>query len=222
MSSKTAVLLIGSPRGTRSTSYSLGKYLIDHLDQFETSILHIPRTLRDQTKTQELLEQVNSADLVILSTPLYVDQLPAPVIHALELIDEYRKDSTSTSPKFVAIINCGFPENQHNAVALRICQHFAHKTGFEWAGSLSMGMGETISGRPLEDRGGMTRNIRSALEQAATALSEKGRIPEDVSAKFARPVIPIRLYSLIANRYWKRPVKKYGTKDRLKDRPCLQ
>ncbi|MHA1770156.1 MAG: NAD(P)H-dependent oxidoreductase [Candidatus Thorarchaeota archaeon] len=221
MSQRTALLLIGSPRGTRSTSYSLGKYLIDHLDQFETSILHIPRTLRDDTKTRELLEQVNSADLVILSTPLYVDQLPAPVIHTLELIDEYRREKHSTSPKFVAILNCGFPENQHNAIALGICQHFAQKTKFEWTGGLSMGMGEAISGRPLEDTGGMTRNVRAALEQAATALSEKGHIPEDVSTKFAKPLIPIRMYSLMANRYWKKPMKKYGTKNRLKDRPCL-
>ena len=89
-----------------------------------------------------MLAAVAAADLVVLSFPLYIDSLPAPVIRALELIADDRAGQAprgdlpqeSDRRGLVAICQCGFPEAQQDQVALEICANFARTVGFEWAG----------------------------------------------------------------------------------------
>ena len=47
--------------------------------------------LRSPEGRDRMLAAVDAADLVIVSFPLYIDQLPAPLLEALELIAEHRK-----------------------------------------------------------------------------------------------------------------------------------
>ncbi|MHA1653255.1 MAG: NAD(P)H-dependent oxidoreductase, partial [Candidatus Thorarchaeota archaeon] len=67
---RQAVLLIGSPRWLRSTSYSLGAYLIEKLEHFDCETIHIHKASADSMMTQDMVRSVNAADLIILSAPL--------------------------------------------------------------------------------------------------------------------------------------------------------
>jgi len=62
----------------------------------------------------------------------------ADVVCAMELIAECR---SSTNMRLAVISNCGFPEAQHNNVAIAICRRFALASGLEWAGGLALGDG---------------------------------------------------------------------------------
>jgi hypothetical protein len=205
-STKTALLLIGSakPAGG-STSEALGGYLAQRLQEhgIETATMHVAHALRTEARTVELLAAVDAAGIVILAFPLYVDGLPYLVTRALERIAAGRRNQPSPVPAaFLAIANCGFPEAAHNATALAICRQFAEEAGFTWAGGLALGEGGAISGRPLEQVGGMAHNVTDALDRTAAALAAGKPAPDEAVALMARPFIPAAAYMLMGDLGW--------------------
>lgn len=188
-----ALLLVGSPRKSRSTSESLGAYLLYQFQKkgLPTETIHIYQTLKTDESQDNLLTAVDSYDIVILACPLYADSPPALVIRALELITKHRKTKKQgTKQQLLAISNCGFPEAQHNDISLAIYRRFATESGFEWVGGLALGMGEAISGRPLVKMGSLVKNARRSLELTADALAASQPIPQDAVTLMAKPFMP--------------------------------
>jgi len=218
---KKALLLVGSPKGEKSTSASLGNYLISKLEEFgmepETGFIH--RLVNREETIQKLFEMFDRADLIILSFPLYVDSLPAPVVKAMELIKEERDRLESKKSKnFIAISNNGFPEFYQNLTALRICRIFAEDCGFIWKGGLALGQGGSIGGIPLLERGGMVRNVVKGLNITAQALADGKEIPQEAVDLFSKRFIPNFFYNTIVNLGWRLQARKYGTK-KIKTKP---
>ncbi|MFX1268990.1 MAG: hypothetical protein ACFFAK_13605 [Promethearchaeota archaeon] len=212
---KKALLLVGSPKGEKSTSASLGNYLVSKLEEFgmiiEKGFIH--RLVNREEKIQSLFEMINRADLIILSFPLYVDSLPAPVVKAMELIKEERDRLESKKSKnFIAISNNGFPEFYQNHTALRICRIFAEDCGFIWKGGLALGQGGSIGGVPLLERGGMVRNVVKGLDITAQALVAGKEVPQEAVNLFSKRFIPNSLYNIFVNLGWRLQARKYGTK----------
>ena len=222
-SPKIALLLIGSPKlAGESSSESLGTHLLERLAErgIQTETHYVARAMRTETRTHELLEAVDRADLFILAFPLYVDSLPYLVTQALERIAAHRQALPSPIPaSFLAIANCGFPEAEHNATALAICRQFAAEAGFTWAGGLSLGEGGAISGRPLAEAGGMAHNAVAALDLAATALADGKPALEEAVALMARPFIPASAYMLMGDVGWLMEARRNRALTRLAARP---
>lgn len=215
-----AVLLVGSPRTKKSTSYALGSYLLEKLSDegIETRTIYIHTSLRSPERLATLLKTVKTADLVVLAFPLYVDSLPAPTIEALERIAASR-NGAQTPQRFAAIANCGFPEAHHNATALAICETFAHSAGFHWAGSLALGGGEgMVHGTPLNEMDGRAIPLKKALTLAAEALINGENIPSEAQVMWDKPFIPNWLYRLIGKLGWQKQAKKYNAQKNLKRR----
>jgi len=157
----------------------------------------------------ELLASIDTAEVVVLSTPLYVDSLPAPVIRALYRIAAHRAETnTGNVPRFFSIVNCGFVEAWQNVGAQRMLQQFCAQARFESVGSLSLGASGT-----------MTRKVRKALELVVNALREDILVPEDVYKLAKARAIPTSLYILGRNMMWKQQAKANGVRDKLKAQP---
>ncbi|MCK5303170.1 MAG: hypothetical protein KAJ96_08510 [Candidatus Thorarchaeota archaeon] len=221
---KTVLLLVGSPFGFRSTSSSLGSYLMDRLTEkgFTTNKVHIHKSVKSQEGIEELLHLVGISDLVVLTFPLYVDSLPAPIIKAMEIITKHHEEAANTRrQKFIAISNSGFPEASQILIALEICRCFAQRSGFEWAGGLALGMGPAIRRKPLDEVGGMARNVKKALDLTAHALSEEKAVPEEATKLMEKSIIPRTLYMWMGNRGWKQQAKKNRVLDRIRVQPHL-
>ena len=217
-----AALLVGSPKGQNSTSNSLGTYLLEKLEQKGVSSqkVYINQCLGSEEKQAEMLRLVDSSDLIILAFPLYVDSLHSQVIKTLELIAEHEKGKLDLNKKkLVAIANSGFPEANHNTLALTICRLFAKQVGYSWAGGLAMGGGGMISGRPLDELGGRARNQKKALEIAADALSQGEAIPEKAATLISKIGIPKWLYIWMGNRGWKQEAKQQIATKELYNKP---
>lgn len=218
---KRAVLLVGSPRTKKSTSASLGGYLMEQLSArgVETETVQIYTSFNSAERMRLALQCLDDADLVVLASPLYVDSLPAPVIAALEKIAVHRA-SVKVAQSFAAIANCGFPEAQHNDTALSICAQFSRQAGMDWLGSLALGGGEgLIHGMPLREVDGRAIPLKKALDLAAEALADGRPIPGSARDLMARPFIPNWLYRLFGGFGWKQQAKGYGVEERLRDRP---
>ena len=218
---RRAVLLVGSPRTRKSTSASLGSYLFDQLNQrgVEIETMQIYTSLNSPERMKAMYAAIDRADLVVLAFPLYVDSLPAPVISALEKINQHRLENRARA-KFAAISNCGFPEAHHTDSALATCAEFARTAGFEWMGSLALGGGEgMVHGTPLNELDGRAIPIKKSLEIAAEALAAGLPIPNSARELLAKPVIPNWIYKLFGGWGWKQQAKKYNVQNRLSARP---
>ncbi len=216
---KRALLLIGSPRQARSTSAVLGSYLLDRLEErgWSAETVHLYRLFRSQ-EVATLCAAIEAADLVLLSAPLYVDGPPAVVTWAMEQLARCF-GGAGPSRRFVVLSNCGFPEAEHNRVALGIYRRFAEAVGWEWAGGLALGGGGAIAGRPLDELGGMVRHVVAGLERVAEDLTAGQAVSQEAVDLLARPIVPARVYTWMGDLGWRRQARKYGTAGRLKERP---
>ena len=217
-----AVLLVGSPRMSKSSSAAVGGYLLDRLAQqgVAAETFQVYQTLKDENRWRQLMEWLNGADLVLLSFPVYIDNLPAPLLSALQKIVRDRQGSSGGA--LVAVANCGFIEAVHTDHALASCALFARAAGLSWKGSIAIGGGEgLVRQKPLEEQQGPVVPLKKALDKVALALGAGGAVPEEARSQIARPFVPAWLFRLFAGQQWKKEATRLGTRNRLHDRPHL-
>ena len=79
---RDCLLIVGSFRGPRSTSDLIGSYLTGLLAEkgFSAKKLYLTEALGSEEKRGELLSCVDGSDIVIFSSPLYIDCQPYLVI----------------------------------------------------------------------------------------------------------------------------------------------
>jgi hypothetical protein len=226
---KKALLLAGSPRGKASTSLAFGRQLLGRLEAagLATEEMTVSEALKSTEDQHRLHKSFDTADVVVVSFPLYVDQLPAPLIQVLELVAERRKGLFGATPwpgpgiqKLAALVQCGFPETLQTRPAVDIMRQFARETGFGWAGALALGMGGAIGGKRLEKTGGVARNVHRALDITAAALVTGADIPDEAAQLLEKPLMPKWLYIIAANWGFRNEIKKQGARKRALDRPC--
>jgi hypothetical protein len=221
---RKALLLIGSPKAGRSSSRSLGEFVVEQLEErgVSTETLSLIQALRSEEATQALLAAVDRADLVVLVFPLYVDTLPAAATRALERVARHRAaraQSVARVPGLVALCQSGFPEPSQNAVALEICRSFARAARFEWAGGLALGGGAAIDGRPLRELGALMSSCVRALESAVAAVAEGLPVPDEAVRRMAWTPLPRFAYRAVGNLLWLMRARKVGGRTPLDARP---
>lgn len=219
MTGRRIVLLIGSAKPSgRSTSEALAQYLARRFETAGATVSLVPvNRSRRAAADERLLAAVDSADLFMLVSPLYVDSLPYLVTRSLEIVAARRE--VRPNQRFACLVNCGFPEAAQCRTALAILECFTRRTGYIWAGGLALGGGASIDGRPLERLGGMTRSLRAALDQAADALVRGEPVPPSAAAQLAKPMMPAALYTAVANVGWRWQASRHGVHRHLKERP---
>ncbi len=224
------LLLIGSPRGKKSTSANVGNYILDKLNKngLETSSLIIRNQLSSEEKINQMLDAISLADLIILTAPLYDDCQPYIVIKTMEIIIE--KKLKLDNKKFMPIIPCGFPEpHQITEVAIPLYRKFAKTVGLNWVGSLAIGGGEMFnvlqkdSGKSLEELGKVAERLLEALDQISETLSSDKNY-QDVELfilpDFWYTKVMSKIVTWMNNRGWKKMAKKKGVK--VDAKPYLQ
>lgn len=201
----SVLLLVGSAKGPRSTSQSLGTYLCQRLRErrFATETLLVHQSLESDEHYEALLAATDRADILVIAFPLYADSVPYVVVRAMELVAEHRNHARRQAggdlkkQRLIAIVNSGFPEARQNDTALAICRQFAWEAGFEWAGGLALGGGPAINGQPLSKAGGVARNAILALDLTAAALGEDKPVPQWAKETMAKPFAPVWVYVLM-------------------------
>ena len=211
-SNERVILLVGSPKGLdESNSARVGQVVAGELEAmgWHCDTFRLATVVQDEGAMIELVKAVDLSDLVIVSTPLYVDSLPAPVIQALHQIVEARRDAQSvTVPRFFSIVNCGFVEPWQNQSAQHMLQQFCSEARLEWVGALSMGAA-----------GAMNRHIRRAFRLVVEALHEEIIIPEEVQQLTRYRIMPAWLYVFGGNVMWRKIAKQNGALPNVKAQP---
>jgi NAD(P)H-dependent FMN reductase len=215
------LLLIGSPKPRASASRSFGEAILTRLAArgSSTRTANVTPSFRSPDALRRLLDEVEWADLVVLSFPVYVDSLPAPVTRFLEAWAEEAtpRPSRLRATRLAVLTQCGFPEVAHCAVAIDVCRAFCRETGVEWAGALAFGTGGAVEGRPVE-RSPLARAV-AAFDAAAEALAAGRPIPASAAQALERQFAPGWVYTWFGGLGWWFLARKRGAKEPLRLRP---
>ena len=221
---RKALLLVGSPKPGDSTSESLGAYLFEELEKrgVATETMHVTKAVRNEESMEELRAAVGVRRPHRPLVPS-VHRQPAgaddPRARAASRRAAGEASAAGRRPAFVAICQSGFPEVDHNEVAVEICRNFAQDAGFEWAGGLILAAGGMVGGQPLRKLQGMMRSAVKALDLTAEALAAGRPVPDEAVQLMAKPPIPKIGYRFMANWGWRSQFKKRGRGGSLKDQP---
>ncbi|HBH13002.1 MAG: Uncharacterized protein XD91_0563 [Clostridiales bacterium 38_11] len=216
---RNVLLLIGSPKKSRSTSESMGDYLLGVLkDKVDWHIekIHILTNIQENPDT--ITSAANRSDLIVLAFPIYVDTLPSHVVRTLLLL-ETRLDK-SKERDLMVLINCGFPETFHNDNALKICRYFAEQNGLNWRGGIAVGAGGAIIGKKLPDLGSMASNLMKSISILADRLI-KDEMSQDDSILRVQ-VVATKMYNMTGNIGWQKQAQKHGVQDKIYDKPDVK
>jgi NADPH-dependent FMN reductase len=220
-----ALLLIGSPKPDVSASRSFGEAMLGRLSArgAETRTARVTPAFCSPEAMDRLMADVDWADLVLLSSPVYVDVLPAPVMRLLETWCRRASaaDTTARRPvRLAVLVQCGFPEARHCASAIDVCGEFCRQSGVGWAGALAFGCGGALAGRTPE-RSPLARVV-PALDEAADALAAGRGIPAEAARVFGRQFAPTWGYTLFGGFSWWWLARKRGGREPLRLRRYKQ
>ncbi|MDZ7632007.1 MAG: hypothetical protein U5K74_11855 [Gemmatimonadaceae bacterium] len=218
------MLLVGSAkaRGT-STSETLGTQLMEQLAMrgVEGSVRHIQLVAHSSDTLRDFVTEVRQHDLLVIAAPIYIDALPALVTRALEALAEDRATDPDAPPLTVAmLLNCGFPESRHAAVARTIGALFARTAGARWAGALQLGGGGVIHGRPLAEAGHVVQHLPALLDDTAAALAAGQSIAPETRESFKEPLMPTAVYMAAGDAGWLWTATHEGALTRMWERPA--
>ncbi|HJL18162.1 MAG TPA: hypothetical protein RMH99_21035 [Sandaracinaceae bacterium LLY-WYZ-13_1] len=216
-----AVIWVGSakPAGT-STSEALGAALEARLaaEGWTTERLHVARTVKlGRGAAPKLVEAARRADLLVLASPVYFDALPSIVLAGLAALAD--ADLGDEAPALLPIVQCGFPELAHTALAVEVAHRAAAEAGMPWAGHLALGGGGALHGANLDEATGKAARQVEALDEVAAALDAGRPVPAEATDAFATPILSPRLYRAVGQVGWLARALKEGAATHLWDRP---
>jgi len=93
---------------------------------------------------RKIFNNLQNADAVVISAPLYVDSIPAHFIHLLKEMEQYCKNNPCKFMLYV-ISNAGFVGGHHNQAHLEQYQCWCERTGITWGGGLGIGGGVMLN-----------------------------------------------------------------------------
>lgn len=235
----------GSPKGTRGATnvmceafkrgaeeagaevdYSLlAKKEIKHCTGCLTCWIRTPGVCIHKDDMPELMEKYMAADIVVLATPLYVDNVTGmtkvfldrmiPVVDPHFEPDEngetaHRKGDRKY-PKIVAMSNCGFPEQSQFQALEVIFKRVARNMKAELAAEIYKAQGNLMT-IPLDMLKLLIDAYLEKLEKAAGLLVKEGAIPEALTKEMEQPFMPKEMYISNANKYWDSQLAKLKDK----------
>lgn len=99
--------------------------------------------IRNQADYAKALTLLDRMDAVVISSPLYVDGVPAHMLPFLEKA-EYECRQKHYRFKLYVISNSGFVEGVQNKLHLKMYEAWCHRADIEWGGGLGIGGGTIL------------------------------------------------------------------------------
>ncbi len=202
--------------GSPNTKNSLSGRIIGQMEKLlgvKANAYQAIRMIQDHA-APEGVSALLDADILLIVFPLYVDSLPMPLVEVLTRLKAAAK-SAANKPRVYAIVNCGFYEQEQNALALNMARHFSVESGLPWGYGLGIGHGGMISSFGDDWSKGPASGVYKALCDMADAM-RAGKSGPDV---FAAPMFPRFLYNMAANWGFRSLARKNGALKTVRARP---
>ena len=134
------LIINGSPKKERGASAFFANVL--HFMLFPHKVTTIsPGVSKDY---REIFNNLQNADAVVITVPLYVDSIPAHFIHFLKEMEQYCKNSKCRFMLYV-ISNSGFVGGHQNQAHLEQYKCWCERANITWGGGLGIGGGVMLN-----------------------------------------------------------------------------
>ena len=221
MENKQKILIItGSPRKDISVSHIFASYVKNRAERTgaDVRLENLYSLLESPDGNGRLIRLLDLSDHLMVAFPLYIDCLPWAVTKAFEDIFAQKNRLAAGKKSMSAIINCGFPEAEHNVVAADICRCFAFKAGMEWLGAAMVGAGHLANDEHLKPIRFITRRLRKAFDIITDDICSNKAISGEALELIKKPILPKWLYRIYMYVDTRQTLKKYGVYDHLHDK----
>lgn len=186
-------LLDGSPKPKGSTSLYLLKALESRLTEGHRVVWQNAR----EGKAQDMLAQMDGANVWVIAFPLYVDGIPSHLLRLMEALEPLVAQAAH-KPKVYVIINCGFYDARQNHIALSMMRVWAERCGLAIGCALAIGGGGMVQAAPLG------YGPVSSMGKGMDWLAARILAGEDGSDLYVEPNFPRLLYKTVAHIGWRR------------------
>jgi hypothetical protein len=130
------MIINGSPKKKGGASAFFAKVLRFMLLPQKVAI----KSLGVSGNYEDIFENLNAADAVVISVPLYIDGIPSHLIHFLKQMEQYCQNN-KCGFKLYVISNSGFVGGRHNKAHLEQYKCWCERADIEWGGGLGIGGG---------------------------------------------------------------------------------
>jgi len=223
----------GSPRGKNSNTHVMVKEFlngakeagaeVENIFLAEKNINHCRGCFRCWIETEgecvidddmgTLLEKMKSTDIIVLATPLYVDNVTGIMKDFLDRFvavadPHFEKDAggecrhlkkVKYPSKLVVISNCGFPEQSHFQVLRLLFRRVARNMHSEVVGEIYRAGGELLRILPPPLVPVISR-YKVLLRNAGKEIVKNQRLSEETMKKLESPLIPDEQYIAMVNK----------------------
>jgi hypothetical protein len=187
------VLVIDGSRRPKSNTGAIARELRAQLEYAGRTVdlWRVPKWGAGPETTTEALERLAEADAVVLVAPSYLDELPAVTQRLFEDVWERRAELVGHAPLFYGIAHSGFPEPIQRHAELRSMRFFADQMGWTWMGGIGFGGTSPIDGRPLDEAGMFSKQLRKVLPLAVADVAASRPFSSETIASSEKPPFPI-------------------------------
>jgi hypothetical protein len=194
------VLVVDGSRRPKSNTGAIARDLEARLQRAGQTVdlWRVPKWSAGPETTAEALEKLAEADAVVLVAPVYLDELPAVTQHLLEEVWERRAELDGHAPLFYGIAHSGFPEPIQRRAELRSMRFFAEQMGWTWMGGIGFGGTSPIDGRPLDEAGMFSKQLRKVLPLAVADVAAARPLSPETTARADKSPFPMPLRVIIA------------------------
>jgi hypothetical protein len=208
------VLVIDGSRRAKSNTGAIARHLQAQLEGLGVvvDLWRVPRWSAAADELDGLIDKLATTACVVLVAPVYLDELPAVTQRALEGLYARRSALVDCAPRFYGIVHSGFPEPVQRKAELRTMELFAGAMGWSWQGGAGFGGTSPIDGRPLDEAGMFSRQLRACLPFLAGDIAA-GRpfAPRNVARCDKSPFpIPLRMLVWTVNSRTRKTARDMG------------
>jgi hypothetical protein len=208
------VLVIDGSRRAKSNTGVISRGLAARLAAggLTVDLWRVPKWDAAPAELDLALAKLAACDAVVLVAPVYLDELPAVTQRLLESLYERRAELDGHAPLFYAVAHSGFPEPIQRRAELRSMRVFAEQMGWSWQGGVGFGGTSPIDGRPLEEAGMFSKQLRKCLPAVvADVAARRPFSPGTVARCDKSPFpVPLRLVVWVVNAGTRKTVRAGG------------
>ncbi len=193
------VLVIDGSRRAKSNTGTIARGLEARLVAVGATVdlWRVPNWSAAPEDLDAALTKLAVCDAVVLVAPVYLDELPAVTQRALEGLYARRDELGESAPRFYGIAHSGFPEPLQRKAELRTMKFFAASMGWPWQGGVGFGGTSPIDGRPLEEAGMFSKQLRKCLPLVVADMAAGRPFSAETVARCDRSPFPIPLKVMI-------------------------
>jgi hypothetical protein len=145
------------------------------------------------TNLSIVIDKLQKSDLIILSSPLYVDAFPGHITALLERLYEEKDMLDHKKISSFLLVNSGFPSSAQSTIASDIFENWSEMCEFSFQVALQIAMGPALNGRPLKHLA-FTSKLRKSLDKVADCLANSKRISAMIIESVKQPFLSIAYY----------------------------